>query len=434
MSTRRAGNGGTTGAGGSGGTTTGDGSGGSDSAAVQVPRPTFTSRLVLPPLPILGKDEDFVDWLPRVKDRMEHYDLVDWRHQRELILTATPHADHATIRACASVTEAFDALKATHAPNDNVQILQYRTDLNQLRFQANEPVYSLIQRARTLSTRLRTLGVPITEEDVRTAVVSAIRQHPVYSQHLATLLALNPGVLTMQQIQSSFAVFSNPNVPGAFTVAPLTTNSSVAAPPPAPPATVDTDRMVRIMTSLADKVAASVGSALAITSKASAGGTPAPSQDRAGAAQKTVRFDTGSRRDRSPAPSFAPSGSRGGSNRDRSRSPARRDPPTEKRCRNCGAKGHLVRDCREPCDLCGSKDHPLTRCPGNKSSMMYDPSYNVPRRSEALSVQHEDPYGHMALLVEDHIDGPPPSLRPMWWSQPPLLYLLFLPSLLSHLI
>ena len=261
------------------------------------------------------------------------------------------------------------------------------------------------------------LGNDVSDADILTAVVSAIRRHPQYSVQLANLLSAVPGNLTLPKLQQSFAAFGD-YVPGAFTVTAVSQPlSAPAAVPPLPIASRPSAAPVDWQSAMADqmlnvvKKVSEVGTAMAITAAKQAHSpskAPSPAPDRKGPAQRSVAFNTGNRdsnADRRPNDNGRRQDRRpergDRQDRERSRSPPPRR-PVAPHCRNCGSMQHPTRECNLPCDLCGSQDHKLTACPGNKSSMVYDPNWRAPARhgggsghDAEMFFADADPFGHL---------------------------------------
>ena len=194
------------------------------------PAPGYEGRLRLPNVPMLGTaGVHFVEWKRRIQDRLEYHKLgamltdpdqlkEHWPVAKELLLSSVPAADSNLIRTAGNWLEAMRNLEQLYAPNREIQGYTMKAELFKLQFEANETVPTLINRARTMASNLEHMGNPVPEGDVITAVISAIKGHPVYGQQLANFLAGVPGHLTLPKLQESFAALGmRHDVPGAFT-------------------------------------------------------------------------------------------------------------------------------------------------------------------------------------------------------------------------
>ena len=157
-------------------------------------------------LKILGEQEEFLTWLPRLEGRMrvmKYGAMLDpvtgaaalhdhWPSAKEMIMDSCTEADRQIIMDNANYEEAVALLKSVHIPS--VEIAQYhkRHEFNSLRLKPGESVAQLVGRARTLKAHLALLGRHVTEEQVLDAVTAALSNHPTFASHLATLVALQP--------------------------------------------------------------------------------------------------------------------------------------------------------------------------------------------------------------------------------------------------
>ena len=423
-------------------------------------------RRQLKDLKILGEQEEFLTWLPRLEGRMRVLGYGDmllpipaggaavmpgsWPAAKEMIMDSCAEPDRQIIMDVADYHEAIALLKSVHIPS--VEIAQYhkRHEFNSLRLKNGESVAQLVGRARTLKAHLALLGRQLTEEQVLDAVTAALSNHPSFASHLATLVAIQPPgqAITIPLLVKAFGSMPTTAVPGAMLAAapksaskqPVHVPASTPAPVPIPD---EVKEMMKVMTALASRVQQDTSMAMSITAKTQGGGAPSPAPDRAGPATKEVTFNPYVQQDGHPRTEprqdstrgrGAPRGhqrgngghNRGGrgyrggrgrwgprdTDRDRDRSPIQ---PIS-HCMNCSATDHVIRDCRENCGECGSRDHMFPSCPGNRAGRKFNPHYQYtrvpskndappsPRRGgHAYYAEHSRNFGECNLVVgPDH--------------------------------
>ena len=386
-------------------------------------------------LPRLIDPADFLSWHRRIDLRLRAMfpDLVqlqpaDWPCiQQHLVSTVLPD-DELLVYESPDYDTAMTALFDKYIPCKTAAAVARRSELYRLAFFVNESVPQLIARAKKLASEILMLGGQVADTEVLTAVLSAVKVHPVYGMHL-TNLQCNPTInIDLNLLHRSFhTVCPNP-VPTALAATaapppPPSFTSSPLAPPKPPAATQSTAPTKAELVEVVGQVNKLASSMLDLQ-QAMAASVQGINPDRRGVAQRQVAYDPYRRgqsnaeeddrpRDRDRDRSRSPVRREDNRSRDRGRDDRRTDrdqrrgngkqPPKADHCRNCGSKDHFTKDCRDPCSQCGSKEHTKNRCPANTSSVFYDPAYVPPPppqprsgASALLATNLEfDPYSHM---------------------------------------
>lgn len=175
-------------------------------------------RISVSKVPLLGKEIPYVQFIPRIEDRATFHganlnNQQDWdRIGKELVADSVPSEHQMSVRQAPTWPAAKQYLESQFAPNKEILKLNYRSDLSALRIRPSESVAGVVARGRNIINDLAALGVNVTDEELLTHVVTAIKAHPVFSQQLGTLMAT--GSLTLQRIMSAYAVFGEPHIPG----------------------------------------------------------------------------------------------------------------------------------------------------------------------------------------------------------------------------
>ena len=429
------------------------------------------ARRRLKDLPVLGEQDEFLTWLPRLERRMRvlgYEDMLDpntgptamphnWPNALEGIMDSVTEADRQVIMSAGNYIEAVAMLKAIHIPS--IELAQYhkRHEFNSLALGPTESVVQLVSRARTLGAHLALLGRTVTDEQVLDAVTSALSKNPRYADQLATLVSIQPAgqTITIPLLIKAFGSMPSNRVPGAM----LAKEAKPAVKPTTPPVSPEMKEVMKVFMALASRVQENTNMttnmALSLTAKNPSGGAPSPAPDRAGKAAQHVHFNPYVQQDGQPrtepyqdstrgrgAPrghrrgndgrARGGRGNRGGRGRwEGHRSPADRDEdrdrspaPTVRYCLNCQSPDHAISDCRENCTECGSLDHLFPSCPGNRGCRKWNPNYRYTKPvppppahhggAQAYHAEHSREFGECnfamgAQYVDDSLPFDMPS-------------------------
>jgi hypothetical protein len=347
----------------------------------------------------LGEDLHWDEWLMRVEGQLNcnwwAY-LVDdpncppfvWNIVKMWVIQWLNKADSQLVLRCNSWKEAKDKIRRNHSPDDDTTVNHINELLMGARLGASESPASLINRILDLNATLESLNHGWTEAQLVTAITKALKANTHHDQVIRTLKSIG-GHLTLRSIQNAFnANIAAITVPGAFL-------------------TEDVPRYPDRIDQLAESVAT-----LAKTFKNS-------QQPFKKARFPSSQSKSPQRRDDKVKPKFGPRFDK----RDRSRSPGPRGrtPPRGRgparapvkpgeKCFNCGMNNHKVDACRNPCGMCGKKDHKASQCIMNPKSDRYIPPYKrrnpnagpnrPPGKALISSTEDDHQYGDEAQAMQ----------------------------------
>jgi hypothetical protein len=280
--------------------------------------------------------------------------------------------------------EAMSELKKGHAPDDDNTISLITEKLMPTRLGEREAASTLINRMLELNATLTSLGKPMEEIHLVTAMKKALSQNTHYKETLRTLTTVG-GHQSIRALQMAFnSNVSSLVVPGAFLC----------------DADMDHQEQPDSISLLAKQVK--------------------NLQHQFKKARKPIGGrGTGGRGDQ-PSGRGGRGGRGGRKTRGARKTYSREDRKTV--CYNCGDGNHLIKDCKKPCGMCGKSGHVSYECILNPRSSNYVP---VAQRNggkfkgkpqalmttETTDPDPEEGYANMANaevfhpFSEDHMEG-----------------------------
>jgi transposase InsO family protein len=241
--------------------------------------------------------------------------------------------------------EAMESVRRNHSPDDATTVQNISELLMSAKLGASETAASLINRVLDLNATLESLKHGFTEAQLVTVIMKALKANTHYSQTISTLKSVG-GHLTLKAIQNAFNANMTPlTVPGAFHTEQ------------APHFPSDYEALANSVRKLT----------LQMKGKKQFQKTrfASPSSSDDGRRGRDGRQD----RSRSPAGRYQ------GKSGQRGRSPVRPAIKKDTKCFNCGMNNHTVDVCRNPCGMCGARDHKAKMCKMNPKSPNYIPPF-----------------------------------------------------------
>ena len=173
-------------------------------------------KLSIPQPPVLEEQMKFVDWYPRIKQQAEAYgwgpiitspgsrpDL--WAKCKVWLTSFVPESDFQILYTATSWQDAMNQLREAHTTVDDVTALNLTNELFSQKLAQGEHPLALISRSRLIASRLETIGQPVQDKHLVSAVVKALKASPLWAPKVEAFLGTPGYALTLKNLQVSLS-------------------------------------------------------------------------------------------------------------------------------------------------------------------------------------------------------------------------------------